>query len=277
MVPAFTPHDCSCSQRMDHYHLHFVSRVSTGVDLLSLLDCPFQIDDSQKKRGLFKRLEALCPGRKLPCFDPKNEDYRRYSIAAEHSVDFNLPVGDWLERNGIMSILLSPFVRAATVREGVHARVARQFLVVQRHIHEKLRDPISLAHLARLVELHPTYFSDRFLELVGERPLKYLMRYRLERAQYLLLTSHASVKQVANEVGIPDQVYFTRVFRPFLWGLANRISDVTFHLAGCCSTGFHVEPSHFCDRRRKNLCFVLTIAQFVLNEGTGKFAGQNPR
>ena len=164
LVPAFTPHDCSCSQRMDHYHLHFVSRVSTGVDLLSLLDCPFQIDDSQKKRGLFKRLEALCPGRKLPCFDPKNEDYRRYSIAAEHSVDFNLPVGDWLERNGIMSILLSPFVRAATVREGVHARVARQFLVVQRHIHEKLRDPISLAHLARLVELHPTYFSDRFLE-----------------------------------------------------------------------------------------------------------------
>jgi AraC-like DNA-binding protein len=200
---------------MDHYHLHFVSRVSTGVDLLSLLDCPFQMDDSQQLRGLFERLDALCPGCKLPCFDPKNEDYRRYSIAAESSVDLNLSVGDWLERNGIMSILLSPFVRASTVREGAHARVARQFLIVQRHIHENLRKPISLGQLARLVELHPTYFSDRFLELVGERPLKYLMRYRLERSQYLLLTSRASVKQVANEVGIPDQVYFTRVFRRF--------------------------------------------------------------
>jgi AraC-like DNA-binding protein len=215
LVPAFAAHDCSCPERLDHYHLHFVSRLSTGVDLLSLLDCPVQIDGAQKMRSLFQRLETLFPGCKLPCFDPSNEEYRRYSISAEHNAEANLSAGDWLEKNGIVSLLLSPFVRTATIREGIHARVMRQFLAVQRHIHQNVEKPIVLADLARLVDLHPTYFSDRFLELVGERPLKYLMRYRLERAQYLLLTSRAPVKQVANEVGIPDQVYFTRVFRRF--------------------------------------------------------------
>jgi AraC-like DNA-binding protein len=80
---------------------------------------------------------------------------------------------------------------------------------IQMHMHE----PILLADLARVAGLHPTYFSDRFLELVGVRPLEYLMRWRIERAQYLLLTGSSSVKQVAAEVGIPDAAHFTRVCR----------------------------------------------------------------
>src|SRR5882672_10633594 len=44
LVPPFTVHDCSCSRRMDHYHLHFISQLPTGIDLLSLLDCELQIE-----------------------------------------------------------------------------------------------------------------------------------------------------------------------------------------------------------------------------------------
>jgi AraC-like DNA-binding protein len=60
--------------------------------------------------------------------------------------------------------------------------------------------------------LHPTYFSDQFNRAVGLRPLDYLMRRRIERAQYLLLTSPASIKEIADAVGIPDAAYFSRVF-----------------------------------------------------------------
>jgi len=75
-----------------------------------------------------------------------------------------------------------------------------------------MRRPIALADLASVVELHPTYFSDQFKKVVGVRPLDYLMRRRIERAQYLLLTSHASVKEIADAVGIGDAAYFSRVF-----------------------------------------------------------------
>ena len=38
------------------------------------------------------------------------------------------------------------------------------------------------------------------------------MRRRMERAQYLLLTSPASVKEIADAVGIADRGLFSRVF-----------------------------------------------------------------
>jgi AraC-like DNA-binding protein len=210
-VPPFTKHDCSCSRRLDHYYLHFISRLPTGNDLLSLLDFDYQIPAASTALKQFQRLEALYPDRKLPCFDPTKEEYQRYPLAAEQ-VNHDAPAVDSFEANGVLTILLSPFLRTARDHEGVHARATRQFLTVQEFIHSHMHENILLGDLARAVKLHPTYFSDRFKKLVGVRPLEYLMQRRMERAQYLLLTSRAPVKQVASEIGIPDAAYFARAF-----------------------------------------------------------------
>jgi AraC-like DNA-binding protein len=214
LVPPFSVHDCSCSRRLDHYHLHFVSQMLTGIDLLSLLDCEFQIQSAPGILELFKRLEVIYPNRKLPCFDPDREEYRRFPALAEQA-GYGAPAVDWFEAKGILTLLLTPFLKSSRSHEGMHARATRLFLAVQEYIHEHMREPILLGDLARVAELHPTYFSDRFQKLVGVRPLEYLMRRRIERAQYLLLTSLSSVKQVAGEVGIADAAYFSRVFTRF--------------------------------------------------------------
>lgn len=211
LVPPFAIHDCSCSRRLDHYHLHFVSRLPTGIDLLSLLDFEFQLTAPGRALELFQRLEVLYPDRKLPCYDPAREEYRRFPVAVEQAAHDAAAV-DWFEANGILKLLLTPFLQSARSHEGIHARATRQFLAVQEFIHEHMQETILLGDLARAAKLHPTYFSDRFRELVGVRPLEYLMRRRMERAQYLLLTRRAPVKQVAAEVGICDAAYFTRAF-----------------------------------------------------------------
>lgn len=211
LIPPFTEHDCSCARRLDHYHLHFVSRLPAGIDLLSLLDCEFQLPASPRTLKYFQRLEALYPERKLPCFDPARDEYRRFPVAVEQAAH-EKAAADWFEANGILTLLLSPFLRTARPHEGAHARATQQFRAVQEFIHEHMHEALLLADLARVAELHPTYFSDRFQQLVGVRPLEYLMRRRIERAQYLLLACRASVKQIAAEVGIPDAAYFTRVF-----------------------------------------------------------------
>jgi AraC-like DNA-binding protein len=208
LVPPFSVHDCSCSRRLDHYHLHFAAQLPTGIDLLSLLDCEFQIQTWPETLKLFQRLEKLYPERKLPCFDPAREEYRQFPALAE-------PVGaavDCFEAKGILMLLLVPFLKSARSHEGMHARATRLFLAVQEYIHEHMGKHILLGDLARVAKLHPTYFSDRFQELVGVRPLEYLMRRRIERAQYLLLASPVAIKQVAAEVGIADAAYFTRAF-----------------------------------------------------------------
>ena len=211
LVPPFTVHDCACSRRMDHYYLHFVSRLPTGIDLLSMLDCELQIQTAPGTLQHFRRLEAIYPDLKLPCFDPSREEYRRFPTVAEQAGQ-GVSAADWFEAKGILTLLMVPFLKSACSHEGTHARATRLFRTLQEYIHEHMREPILLGDLARVVKLHPTYFSDRFHELVGVRPLEYLMRRRIERAQYLLLTSSFSVKQVAMEVGIPDAAYFARVF-----------------------------------------------------------------
>lgn len=211
LVPPFTQHDCVCPRRFDHYHLHFVSRLQTGVDLLSLLDHEFELPATSDVLKQFQRLEAIYPDRKLPSFDPASEEYRRQPLAAEQA-DREIPAVDWFEGKGLLATLLTPFLRAARPHTGVHARATQQFLAVQEFIHANMSRTILLGDLARVAKLHPTYFSDRFHQLVGVRPLEYLMQRRMERAQYLLLTSTAPVKEVANAVGIPDAAYFTRAF-----------------------------------------------------------------
>ena len=223
LVPAFTVHDCACARRLNHYHLHFAARMPTGIDLFSLLDCDYQLPASAEALALFKRLEAIYPERKLPCFDPRREEYQRLPALTQPAANPEDALNGF-EASGILSLLLSQFLKSARGHEGVHARVNRQFLAVQEFIHAHMRQRIALADLARVVELHPTYFSDQFKRIVGIRPLDYLMRRRMERAQYLLLTSHASVKEIADAVGISDPAYFSRVFTPALPRGAHRLS-----------------------------------------------------
>ncbi len=217
LVPAFAAHDCSCADHLDHFYLHFIARLNTGVDLFSLLDCDFQQPARQDTQLHFERLEALYPNRRLPNFDPASEEYRAFSKRAEHG-SADLSIAALLETSGLLSLMLSPFLDNARVHDGIHARVTRQFQAVQEYIHQRIQQPIALRDLAQVAGLHPTYFSDRFEALVGERPLAYLLRYRLERAQFHLLTSRLSIKQVAFEVGISDPAYFTRAFTRF-WGI----------------------------------------------------------
>jgi AraC-like DNA-binding protein len=211
LVPAFAVHDCSCSSHFNHYHLHFAARLPTGIDLFSLLDCEYQMEAPAEALTLFKRLELIYPDRKLPCFDPGREEYKRFPVLTEQA-EPQASALDGFEAKGVLTLLVSQFLKSARNHEGVHARVTRQFLAVQEFIHSNMRQKIVLADLAKVVELNSTYFSDQFKRVVGVRPLDYLMRRRIERAQYLLLTSQASVKEIADAVGIPDPAYFSRVF-----------------------------------------------------------------
>jgi AraC-like DNA-binding protein len=211
LVPPFTPHDCSCSRRLDHYHLHFISRLPTGIDLFSLLDFEYQIPAPVDALKSFRRLEAIYPDRKLPCFDPARDEYRRLPALLPETLQ-NIAPTDWFEANALLALLLPPFLNTAQEHQGMHARATRLFQSVQGFIHAHMHETILLGDLARVAKLHPTYFSDHFLELVGVRPLEYLMCRRIERAQYLLLASKASVKEIAAAVGISDPTYFSRVF-----------------------------------------------------------------
>ena len=58
----------------------------------------------------------------------------------------------------------------------------------------------------------PDHFSKVFKRIIGMPPCEYIQMKRIERAQTLLLTSHMSIIEIAEKVGITNLSQFSRLF-----------------------------------------------------------------
>jgi len=88
-------------------------------------------------------------------------------------------------------------------------RIGRSLALVHRRPHVAW----DLARLAKEAGMSRTAFAVRFHELVGEPPLKYATRCRMDRAAALLRSTEASIAQVAERVGYDSEVGFGRAFK----------------------------------------------------------------
>jgi AraC family transcriptional regulator len=84
---------------------------------------------------------------------------------------------------------------------------------VTMHIEANLDATIRIKDLAALIKLSPSHFSRAFKEGFADSPHRYLMRRRLERAQGMMLTTNASLAQIAGDCGFADQAHFNKLFR----------------------------------------------------------------
>jgi AraC-like DNA-binding protein len=82
-----------------------------------------------------------------------------------------------------------------------------------RLIHERPADPWSVATLAAAVGLSRSGFALRFTELVGEPPMRYLTRWRLQKAAELLGEESHSIAEVAARAGYDSESSFHKAFK----------------------------------------------------------------
>jgi AraC-like DNA-binding protein len=78
------------------------------------------------------------------------------------------------------------------------------------------RDPArawTLPDLARASATSRTVLVDRFTRLMGESPLAYLARWRLQLGARLLLTTNRKVLRIACDVGYESEAAFSRAFK----------------------------------------------------------------
>jgi transcriptional regulator GlxA family with amidase domain len=78
------------------------------------------------------------------------------------------------------------------------------------------RDPAhawTLPELAKACGTSRTVLADRFAQLMGESPLAYLARWRLQLGARRLLTTNRKVQQVAYDVGYESEAAFSRAFK----------------------------------------------------------------
>jgi AraC-like DNA-binding protein len=80
------------------------------------------------------------------------------------------------------------------------------------YIHEHFADPITRRDIAQHVSIAEDYLTFCFRQELGTTPIKYLQRYRINRAKGLLQESTNSITEIARQVGFSDSGYFSRIF-----------------------------------------------------------------
>ena len=91
--------------------------------------------------------------------------------------------------------------------EPYHVAAARQILDT------RFAEPLAIAEIAKELSINVDYLRQLFVEWVGEPPIRYLIRKRLEAACDLLRLNQEKTAAIAARVGIPNPYYFSRLFR----------------------------------------------------------------
>jgi AraC-like DNA-binding protein len=100
------------------------------------------------------------------------------------------------ERDGWLAAARDPIVGAALVL-----------------IHRSPHQDWTLQTLADAAGTSRSVLSDRFDRFLGEPPLTYLTRWRLQLASRLLETTRKPIQQIANEIGYESEAAFNRAFK----------------------------------------------------------------
>ena len=80
-------------------------------------------------------------------------------------------------------------------------------------IHHRHAHPWTIPELAHEVGVSRTVLSERFRHFLGEPPMAYLTRWRLQLGAGALTSTGHSVAQVASEVGYESEAAFNRAFK----------------------------------------------------------------
>jgi AraC-like DNA-binding protein len=80
-------------------------------------------------------------------------------------------------------------------------------------IHARLAEPWTVEALAEQAGLSRSALAERFTRLIGEPPMHYLARWRLQVAAQRLSISHEAMAKIAFDVGYESEAAFTRAFK----------------------------------------------------------------
>ncbi|WP_340017146.1 AraC family transcriptional regulator [Paenibacillus sp. FSL K6-1318] len=95
---------------------------------------------------------------------------------------------------------------------------AKPDLVAQavRYLQENYMLPVMVDPLAELLDCSTGHLSRTFKKETGSSLITYLTRIRMYKAKELLLHTDASLQKIAEAIGIPDVIYFNRLFKKYV-------------------------------------------------------------
>lgn len=87
---------------------------------------------------------------------------------------------------------------------------------VKKYISENYSTTIYISDLAEYTNLSASYLSDLFKRKVGISFTEYLVKFRLNKAIELMISTNLKLVEIANSVGYPDYAQFNKIFKKYM-------------------------------------------------------------
>ncbi len=214
LIPGYTRSNYKCAGHLGQYYLHVFTGLAGSLDIYDYLEFHHKVSSGKEDEALFHSLVRLNKDKQLKDYNPKSYD-NKPNLTGAAITERVTRIAQYLEGRGLLLQILSRFVagekkQKVEVRDNARIRKAVYF------INSHLDQVIHLKELSELVCLSPDYFSRLFDRVTGYRPVEYINRKKIERAQELLLISDMAVGDIAIQTGFREGSYFNRMFRKYV-------------------------------------------------------------
>jgi AraC-like DNA-binding protein len=213
LIPSFTLCNLFCGDYLSQYFIQFFEESADGISLFSNFRKIQEMEATVQDIECFKRFISINPGRGInrsddPLVYEKDIYYKEYT-----KLNNLQSISVQYESQGIILQLISRFLKPEIFHHDKQASIPSVIMDSIGYIQINIGAALKVSDLADKANLNTDYFSKLFHRHTGQSPVAYILQKRIERAQYLIVTTNKQQVEIAQMTGFENVQYFSRVFK----------------------------------------------------------------
>lgn len=210
LIPSFVHCSYAFNKNLAHIYIHFEALLENGLTVYNLFSFQNKIQATELNKLLFYRLLEINPGLELPHHDPHVYQTKPWM---DKKPTWN-SASQKLETEAIIQQLLACFISDVPGIDFV-SNLKYNIEQILGYIQENLHTDIKIEQLAEIACLSKDHFTRVFKSVFGVPPCVFIIRKRIEKSQFLLLTSDLPINQIVDETNFKNAPYFSRMFKKY--------------------------------------------------------------
>lgn len=209
LIPSYTFCTYKFSHDIRQYYIHFSTHMSSGLNVFDHFSYHKQVKAHTFDLHIIQKLLSLHPDIKLPAHNPHIYQKKEWM---SRKVPYS-SISHFMESRGIIEQLLSRFLFREPVQDHALLLSRANLKQVLMYVQNNLHNDFSIGELAEMACLSKDHFTRVFKSVTGYPPVEYVIRKRIEKAQFLLLTTNYSQNRIIEETGFKSLSYFSKIFK----------------------------------------------------------------
>ena len=210
LIPSYVHCSYVFNKNLAHIYIHFRALLENGLTIYNFISFRNKIKATELSKMLFNRILELNPGLQLPHHDPHVYQTKPWM---DKKPAFNSP-GQRLETEGIIQQLFSGFI-SDEPRIDLASSLKYNIQEILVFIQDNLQNDIKIEQLAQISCLSKDHFTRIFKSIFGISPCEFIIRKRIEKSQFLLLTTDLPINRIIDETNFKNAPYFSRMFKKY--------------------------------------------------------------